>query len=62
VDLVSYSGKEYIRHFYVPHEVVNGNTGVLGVLTAAGDIAFAREGEVAVVRNGMKFHAAIEIT
>jgi hypothetical protein len=62
VDLVSYSGKEYIRHFYVPHEVVNENTGVLSVLTAAGDIAFAREGEVAVVRNGMKFHAVIEIT
>jgi hypothetical protein len=41
---------------------VNENTGVLSVLTAAGDIAFAREGEVAVVRNGMKFHAVIEIT
>ncbi|KAE9364783.1 hypothetical protein N431DRAFT_489271 [Stipitochalara longipes BDJ] len=62
VDLVSYSGKEYTRHFYVPHEVVNGNTGVLSVLTAAGDIAFARGGEVAVVRNGMKFHVVIEIT
>jgi hypothetical protein len=62
VDLVSYSGKEYTRHFYVPHEVVNGNTGVLSVLTAAGDIAFARGGEVALVRNGMKFHAVVEIT
>jgi hypothetical protein len=62
VDLVSYSGKEYIRHFYVPHEVVTGNTGVVAVLTAAGDIAFVRDGELAVVRNGMKFHNVVEIT
>lgn len=61
VDLVSYAGKEYIRHFYVPHEVVTGNTGVMAVLTAMGDISFAREGDLAIVRNGMKFQRAVEI-
>jgi hypothetical protein len=61
VNLVTYSGKEYVRHFYVPYEVVAGNTGVMAVLTAASDIAFAREGELAVVRNGMRFQNVIEI-
>ncbi len=61
-DLVSHDGREYVRHFYVPHDVVTGNIGVMAVLTAGGDVAFAREGELAVVRNGMKFQTAIEIT
>lgn len=61
VDLLTLTGKLYTRHFYVPHEVVNGNTGVVAVLTAAGDIAFAREGELAIVRNGERFHDDMQV-
>jgi WD40 repeat protein len=61
VDLHKFNGNEYTRHFYVPNEVFAGNTGVTAVLTATGDVAFAKEGELGVVRSGRKFRKVVKI-
>lgn len=47
---------EYTRHFFVPNEFVARETGILPVLSLDKDVIFAAEGgELAVVRNGLKF-------
>ena len=46
---------EYTRHFFVPNEFVARETGILPILTSEKDVVFAVEGELAIVRNGLKF-------
>ena len=47
--------EEYTRHFFVPNEFVARETGILPILTSEKDVVFAVEGELAIVRNGLKF-------
>jgi WD40 repeat protein len=61
VDLTAAKCTQYARHCFVPHEFVAGNIGLIAVLTATGDVAFTKEGELAVMRNGMKFQNIIEL-
>jgi hypothetical protein len=46
---------EYTRHFFVPNEFVAREAGILPVLSPDKDVVFAADGELAVVRNGLKF-------
>jgi WD40 repeat protein len=57
IDLNTGAAGEYIRHFFVPNEFVSRETGILPVLSSDKDIVFAAEGELAVVRNGLKFQS-----
>ncbi|RAQ99086.1 nacht and wd domain-containing protein [Stemphylium lycopersici] len=43
------------RHFFVPMEFLGGNEGNMGSVTAQGHVVFPKEGEVAVVRDGLKW-------
>lgn len=47
--------KEYKQHFFAPSEFVSYSYEVPPVLTPAGDVVFCMRGELAIVRNGMKF-------
>jgi WD40 repeat protein len=64
VDLTAAKCTQYARHYFVPHEFVLEkleNIMLTAVLTATGDVAFTKEGELAVMRNGMKFQNIIEL-
>jgi WD40 repeat protein len=41
------------RHFYVPYDFVSGSNGVVGAVDSNGHVAFAKEGEIAVVKGGL---------
>jgi hypothetical protein len=43
------------RHFFIPLEFLGGNEGSLGSVSGKGNVVFAKEGEVAVVREGLKW-------
>jgi hypothetical protein len=43
------------RHFFIPLEFLGGNEGNLGSVSGMGNVVFAKEGEVAVVREGLKW-------
>jgi WD40 repeat protein len=47
---------EYTRHFFAPNEFVAKETGILPMLSPDKDVIFAVEGELAIIRNGLKFH------
>lgn len=47
---------EYTRHFFAPNEFVAKETGILPMLSPDKDAVFAVEGELAIIRNGLKFH------
>ena len=53
--------REYTRHFFVPNEFVSRETGILPVISLDKDVVFAVEGELAVVRNGLKFQKATRL-
>ena len=55
VGTVAGAGGEYTRHFFVPNEFVSRETGILPIITPEKDVVFAVEGELAIVRNGLKF-------
>ncbi|KAF2131995.1 hypothetical protein P153DRAFT_310495 [Dothidotthia symphoricarpi CBS 119687] len=42
------------KHFFVPLEFVGGNEGNTGLVTQKGCVVFPKEGEIAVVRDGLK--------
>ena len=46
---------EYTRYFFVPNEFVDRETDVLPILSPDKDVVFAVDGELAIVRNGLKF-------
>jgi WD40 repeat protein len=52
---------EYTRHFFVPNEFVVREAGILPVLSPDKDVIFAVEGELAVVRNGLKFQSVVKV-
>jgi hypothetical protein len=43
------------RHFFIPLEFLGGNEGSLGSMSGEGNVVFVKEGEVAVVREGLKW-------
>ncbi len=51
----------YMRHFFVPNEFVARETGVLPILSPDKDVVFAVEGEIAIVRNGLKFQSVARV-
>jgi WD40 repeat protein len=53
---------EYTRHFFVPNEFVARETGILPVLSPDKDVVFVTEGELAVVRNGLKFQTVARMS
>ncbi|KAF7558714.1 hypothetical protein G7046_g5442 [Stylonectria norvegica] len=46
---------EAARYFFIPYEFIGGNNGVEGTVTEAGDVIFPRDGELGVVKNGLKW-------
>lgn len=50
------SGKPTVhQHCFVPLEFIGGNNGVMGAVTANGDVVFPKEGEVVVVLDALKW-------
>jgi hypothetical protein len=43
------------KHFFVPLEFVGGNEGSMGCVSWRGGVVFPKEGEVAVVRDGLEW-------
>ncbi|KAF2759863.1 hypothetical protein EJ05DRAFT_526567 [Pseudovirgaria hyperparasitica] len=43
------------KHFFIPREFVGGNEGNMGSVTRRGSIVFPKEGEIAVVSNGLQW-------
>jgi hypothetical protein len=43
------------RHFFIPLEYIGGNNGVTGTVLANGDVVFPKEGEVVIVKEGLKW-------
>jgi hypothetical protein len=43
------------RHFFIPLEYIGGNNGVTATVLANGDVVFPKEGEVVVVKGGLKW-------
>ena len=53
--------REYTRHFFVPNEFVAREAGVLRMLSPGKDMVFAVEGELVIVRNGLKFQSVTRL-
>jgi WD40 repeat protein len=56
------AAREYTRHFFVPNEFMARETGILPVLSPDKDIIFAVDGELAVVKNGLKFQNVMKMS
>ncbi|MCJ1351615.1 MAG: hypothetical protein MMC33_001599 [Icmadophila ericetorum] len=56
-----YPKGEYTRHFFVPNEFVTRETGILPMISLDKDVIFGVEGELAVVRNGLKFQKTAKL-
>ncbi|KAB5566796.1 NACHT and WD domain protein, partial [Coniochaeta sp. 2T2.1] len=52
---------QYIRHFFVPGELIRRAHEILPVITCEDDIVFCLHGELSVVRNGLKFETVLPL-
>jgi WD40 repeat protein len=56
LDAKTFTGQEYARHFFVPSDLLGGNLGMLSAATSRGEVVFCKDGELAIVKNGLTFH------
>lgn len=55
IDLDTHDGISYTRHFFVPNDFLGGDVKVLGLITPDRNIAFAKDGELALIKGGLDF-------
>ncbi|KAF7561983.1 hypothetical protein G7046_g2154 [Stylonectria norvegica] len=57
-DLEGLAEKRHTQHFFVPDEYITTSHEVLPVKTAEDDVVFCLHGELAIVKNGLRFQEA----
>ncbi|KAI0839441.1 NACHT and WD domain protein [Hypoxylon sp. FL0890] len=55
IDIGNTLARQFSRHFFVPNEYVPSNHPVLPIKSADDNIVFCLHGELAIVKNGLKF-------
>ncbi|OAL29974.1 hypothetical protein AYO22_01880 [Fonsecaea multimorphosa] len=51
---------QYSRHFFVPHDWYSGTRDIVSAATAR-DVFFARNGEIAIIKNGMEYYEEVTV-
>ena len=46
------------RHFFIPSDLLRGSTGCTSILTREGNIVFAKEGDLVIVKGGLSWSCA----
>ncbi|KAL2036385.1 hypothetical protein N7G274_010898 [Stereocaulon virgatum] len=63
VDINTYDGSCYSRHFFLPSDFLGGDVdvGVLALVTSERHVVFAKDGELAVITGGMDFEDIVRL-
>ncbi|OIW25313.1 hypothetical protein CONLIGDRAFT_622861 [Coniochaeta ligniaria NRRL 30616] len=52
---------QYIRHFFVPAELIRRTDEILPVVTCDDDVVFCTHGDLSIVKNGLKFQEVLPL-
>jgi len=61
VDIVSWDGRAYVKHFFIPHDWHSCIRQLIMRVTVKGDVVFVKRDEVAIIKGGLVRESLLEM-